>query len=109
MLCGVSSPATPCFLALKLVQDATGGRTVTWPATVKGTPLYGLAANAVTVLLFYWDGSYYWVLNNSGWVATVPASATAKGIAGQYTANGSYFYYCSATDTWVRTALATWT
>ena len=105
----VLNPPAPCFLTLKLVQDATGGRTVTWPATVKGTPLYDLAANAVTNLLFYWDGTYYWVLNNSGWVSTVPASATAKGIAGQYTANGSYFYYCSATDTWVRTALATWT
>jgi len=108
LLVGVVDPPTPCFLALKIVQDATGGRKITWPASVKGVPLYDLAANAVTVLLFYWDVTYYWPLNNSGWVSTVPASATAKGITGQYTANGSYFYYCSATDTWVRAALATW-
>ena len=100
-------PAAPCFLTLKLVQDGTGGRTVTWPATVKGTPLYDLAANAVTNLLFYWDGTYYWLLNNNGKVA-VPASAAAKGITGQWAAHGSNFCYCSATDTWVRAALATW-
>ena len=108
LLEGVVDPASPCYLALKVIQDATGGRKITWPATVKGSPLYDLAANAVTNLLFYWDGTYYWLLNNSGRVS-VPASATAKGLTGQWAANGSYFYYCSATDTWVRTALATWT
>ena len=70
---GVVNPTAPCFLTLKLVQDATGGRTVTWPATVKGTPAVNLAANSVSNVLLYWDGTYYWVLNGKQF-----ASATDK-------------------------------
>lgn len=49
---------------LKLIQDATGGRTVTWPATVKwagGTaPTISTAANAVDIATFYYDGTSYY-------------------------------------------------
>lgn len=68
-----TDPVAPCFLTLKLVQDATGGRVVTWPATVKGTPAINLAANAVSNVLFYWDGTNYWTLNGKQF-----ASATDK-------------------------------
>jgi hypothetical protein len=40
-------------------------------------------------------------------VAT-PSTATSTGIAGQVSWDASYFYVCTATNTWVRTALATW-
>jgi hypothetical protein len=70
---GTVNPDAPCFLTLKLVQDATGGRTVTWPATVKGSPVINQAANAVSNVLLYWDGTYYWVLNGKQF-----ASATDK-------------------------------
>ena len=41
------------------------------------------------------------------WVSA-PASATASGAAGQIAYDGSYFYVCTATNTWGRTALASW-
>jgi hypothetical protein len=41
--------------------------------------------------------------------SSVPASATASGTAGQIAYDGSYFYVASATNTWVRAALSTWT
>ena len=43
-------------------------------------------------------------------VATVrvPASATAAGIQGQVAQDDSYFYVCTATNTWKRVAIATW-
>jgi len=53
----------PCFLTLKLIQDATGSRTVTWPETVKGTITVAAAANAVTIIQFYFDGTYYWPMS----------------------------------------------
>jgi hypothetical protein len=38
----------------------------------------------------------------------VPASASATGVVGTWAADGDHFYFCSATDTWVRVPLATW-
>lgn len=40
--------------------------------------------------------------------ASVPASATATGTAGQIAYDGEFFYVATATNTWKRTALATW-
>lgn len=39
-----------------------------------------------------------------------PASATAAGTKGQWAQDGTYIYLCTATDTWVRAAVAfdTW-
>ena len=39
---------------------------------------------------------------------SVPASATAAGVVDTVAWDSSYFYACTATNTWVRTALATW-
>lgn len=39
---------------------------------------------------------------------SVPASASAAGVAGQFAYDSSYIYVCVATDTWERAALATW-
>lgn len=38
----------------------------------------------------------------------VPASAAATGVPGQIAYDASNFYLCTATDTWVRVAVATW-
>lgn len=38
-----------------------------------------------------------------------PATAGAAGTAGQIALDGGYLYSCTATNTWVRVALATWT
>lgn len=37
-----------------------------------------------------------------------PASASATGVQGQILWDSSYIYICSATDTWLRVAIATW-
>ena len=39
---------------------------------------------------------------------TAPASASATGVLGEIRVTAAYIYVCSATNTWVRTALATW-
>jgi hypothetical protein len=41
------------------------------------------------------------------WVS-VPATATSTGTAGQIAYDGTHFFVCSATDTWLRVAIATW-
>lgn len=42
------------------------------------------------------------------WV-TPPTSDTSPGTAGQVAYDGSYFYVCVATNTWVRAMLNDWT
>jgi len=58
-----TAPAGPAFLSLKVIQDATGSRAVTWPASVKwpsGTaPTLSTAANAIDIVTFYYDGTSY--------------------------------------------------
>lgn len=58
-----TAPNGPCMLSLKLVQDGTGSRTVTWPAAVHwagGTaPTLTTTASKVDVITFYYDGSTY--------------------------------------------------
>lgn len=39
---------------------------------------------------------------------TVPATATSTGTTGQIAWDAGYIYVCTATNTWVRTALTTW-
>ena len=38
----------------------------------------------------------------------VPASATATGIKGQIAADATHLYICTATNTWKRVGIATW-
>jgi hypothetical protein len=56
-------PGVGNFL-LKLVQDGTGGRLVTWPASVKWTlntsPTLSSNANSVDIATFYYDGTNYY-------------------------------------------------
>jgi len=39
---------------------------------------------------------------------TAPASAIATGTAGDYAVESGFAYFCVATDTWERVAIATW-
>lgn len=59
-----TAPPLKGRMQLKVVQDATGSRTVTWPATVKwpgGTaPTLSTAASAIDIITFYWDGTSYY-------------------------------------------------
>ncbi len=51
-------------LTLYLTQDGTGGRTATWPATVKwvgaAAPTLTTTAGATDIVVFKWDGTNYW-------------------------------------------------
>jgi len=59
-----SDPAGPCSLTLRLIQDGTGGRDVTWPASVKwlGTePNWASGGASKTIIVsFLFDGTNYW-------------------------------------------------
>lgn len=62
-----TAPGGATTLTLKLVQDATGSRTATWPATVKwpgGTaPTLTTTAAAVDFVSCYYDGTNYYCSN----------------------------------------------
>jgi hypothetical protein len=59
-----TAPSYAANLLLVLVQDATGSRTITWPATVKwaeGTaPTLSTAANSIDIASFFYDGTNYY-------------------------------------------------
>jgi hypothetical protein len=58
----LSNPVVGSMYILKLVQDATGSRTYTWPAAVKwsgGTAPTGSGANKTDLISLYWDGTNY--------------------------------------------------
>lgn len=58
-----TAPSGVCNLILKVVQDGTGSRTITWPSSVKwvsGTaPTLSTSANAIDIVSFYYDGTNY--------------------------------------------------
>ena len=59
-----TAPVGVSNLLLKLVQDGSGSRTVTWPASVKwagaAAPTLTTTANAVDIVTFMYDGTNYW-------------------------------------------------
>ena len=59
-----TNPSNPCNLLLKIIQDATGSRTVTaWDADIKwaggAAPTLTTGAGTIDICSFYWDGSNY--------------------------------------------------
>lgn len=62
-------PPAGSLVTVVLVQDATGARTVTWPASVKWSagvaPTLTVTANKRDVFHFMWDGSNYWSVSQS--------------------------------------------
>jgi len=61
-----TAPTSIGTFKLKLIQDGTGSRTVTWPATVKwpgGTaPTLTTDASAIDIISFYYDGTNYYAV-----------------------------------------------
>lgn len=60
----LTAPAYPGAMRLKLVQDATGSRTVTFPAVVKwaggAAPTLTATAGRVDLIHLYFDGTNYY-------------------------------------------------
>ena len=58
-----TAPSNPCSIILVLKQYSTGGKTATWPATVKwpggAAPTLSTGNNAVDIIAFYYDGTNY--------------------------------------------------
>ena len=58
-----SNPGQPCHLQLLVKQDSTGGYTLTLP-TIKWaggvSPTLSTAANNVSIISLYWDGTDYY-------------------------------------------------
>ena len=60
-----NNPPGPCTITLRIIQDGTGGRTISnWPTACKwpgGTaPLLSTGANDIDILSFYFDGTNYY-------------------------------------------------
>ena len=77
----------PAWLTLKIVQDATGGRTASWPASVKWSngvaPELSTAANAVDIIYFYFDGLNYYVSYNINNETVFTVATLPTGIQGR--------------------------
>lgn len=58
-----TAPSGPCHVQLRIIQDATGGRTITWPAinwANKVVPTISSAASATDIVSLWYDGSAYY-------------------------------------------------
>ena len=78
-------------LSLRIIQDGTGGRTLTLPGTVVNAPNIDTTAGAVTILNFWYDGTNYF---GSGGVSSIAdgsvtlaklANGTALSVVGNAT------------------------
>lgn len=53
---------------LKIVQDATGSRTITWPASVRwpsgAAPNLSTTNGAIDIITFYYDGTNYYAVSS---------------------------------------------
>jgi hypothetical protein len=55
-----TAPAGVCWVQWHVKQDATGGRAITFPVSVLGSPPQpSQTANADTIYAFFWDGTNY--------------------------------------------------
>jgi hypothetical protein len=61
-----TAPAGVAHLTIRLLQDGTGSRTVTWPASVKwadaAAPTLTTAAGASDIITMIYDGTNYWAV-----------------------------------------------
>lgn len=59
-----TAPNGPADIRLKIVQDGTGSRTITWPASVKWVnsvvPVLTTTAGAIDFVRFDYDGTNYY-------------------------------------------------
>lgn len=69
-----TAPPGPCNLILKLVQDATGSRTATWPASVKWSggvpPTLTTTASRADIISLYYDGTVYYGTSSLNYITS---------------------------------------
>lgn len=86
---------------MALIKDYGNG------VVVSGTRLLGTSTDATDLTENYTIDAidlYF----NSVRIASVPATATSDGVAGEYAVDADYAYFCIATNVWKRVAISTW-
>lgn len=93
-----------CLFLNDTSGNGTGGSEVfrAWWNVAGAKPFFGFWTNAPTQVVDINDDSVRVRTSKT------PASASATGNAGQVCWDANYLYVCTATNTWKRTALATW-
>lgn len=81
---------------------------LTMPALATAVDFRIMLRNNVTSdEVYYFDQIEVYLCGDQLQVA-VPAAANSDGVAGQWAADSSYYYRCTATNTWRRVAIASW-
>jgi len=66
-----TAPSNSSPMILILIQDGVGGRTATWPGTVKWVertiPTLTTIANYIDIVSFFWDGTNYYGQAGLNW------------------------------------------
>lgn len=86
----ITNPTYKDDYCLILKQDATGGRIPTLPAFVGGTPIINTAANAQTLIRFYFDGTNRVLLNHRPSLTTVSELGTTHAANGDWVQVSGY-------------------
>lgn len=65
------APPGSCFVQLILIQDVSGSRTVTWPASVlwpaDTEPTLTTTGGDADLVSFFYDGTNYWAASSLGY------------------------------------------
>lgn len=91
------------FIALKTANTEKVRLAVSGALLLNTTADDGIATNKLQV-----NGNVKATQFRISALNTAPASATDTGTLGEVRITATYIYVCTATNTWVRTALATW-
>lgn len=86
-----------------------------WDATIEYQSGSSFVSNAGNIYVSIQTGTNknpasetaYWKLYGKKFVAA-PATAASTGTSGDWAVDADYIYVCTGTDTWKRTAIATW-
>jgi hypothetical protein len=100
--------AVPATTALNGVWTKIAGSAIAPAGSVSyGVTLISLnlGTNEYPTHVYYWDDLRAKII---GGRVAVPATATSTGVVGQWSADASWHYVCTATNTWRRAALSTW-
>ncbi len=102
-------PTTGAWEVVKVTARSTNDLTVTRgeegtaAAFADGAQIYNMLSAATIADFVEGTGDSVIVPTSK-----TPASASATGTQGQIAWDANYIYVCTATDTWVRAAIATW-
>jgi len=102
----IAITASPTFTGTPLSTTATPGTNTTQIATTAfATAADNLKANIASPIFTGVVTSPAYSLSA---LNTAPASSTSTGTTGEIRVTSGFIYVCTATNTWVRTALTTW-